>query len=81
MSLREAGPPRGRSSRDELVLEGYEDGAGESRDDVEKGSGERGKPGLKGVLRTLARALDEAQGKGEWSSVGGVGNPFAPADK
>ena len=61
MSATLPGPPRGRSSLDEFVLDGYEEGAGESRD-VVKGRGERGRPGLNGVFRTLASALDVAHG-------------------
>ena len=81
LSLTPPGPLCGRSSLEEFVLEGYDDGAGDSSDDVENGNGERGRPGLNGVFRTLARALGDAHWKGECSSVGGVGNPFAPADR
>ena len=63
-----------RSSRDELTLEGCE-AVGESNE-VTAGNGDNGK-GLKGELvAAAANAAGEcAQAYGEWTSVGGVGNP------
>ena len=67
--------PSGKSSLDELVLEGW-DGAGDSMAVEGKGNGEMGTTGLKGECGNIPNAVGEAQGyEAPASSVGGVGKP------
>ncbi len=50
------------SSFDELVLDKYDDGAGDRRAVLQNGNGDRGMTGLNGFFITLAKALGEVHG-------------------